>query len=124
SPNGLQYHLQISTAHYRNALSSTSKAQPTSTPPTESSDLSPAPGAEDPPSNPDPPDQSNRPFVCQHPGCDKSYRQMSGLRYHRKHGHPQRIPVQLDDVPPTLARELPMKAKKMRRKDTLGMTSR
>ncbi|KAJ8517033.1 hypothetical protein ONZ45_g5734 [Pleurotus djamor] len=60
-------------------------------------------------------DKKARKYVCQHAGCFKAYRQLSGLRYHRKHGHPPDLPVQLEVVPPTLAAQLPARTKKMRR---------
>ncbi|OSD05897.1 hypothetical protein PYCCODRAFT_1383880 [Trametes coccinea BRFM310] len=41
---------------------------------------------------------------CPHPGCGKQYKQLSGLRYHLSHGHAEELPMQLDVVPPTLAR--------------------
>ncbi|PIL30960.1 transcription factor [Ganoderma sinense ZZ0214-1] len=41
---------------------------------------------------------------CPHPGCSKEYKQLSGLRYHLTHGHADALPLQLDVVPPTLAR--------------------
>ncbi|KAI1797566.1 hypothetical protein LXA43DRAFT_981068 [Ganoderma leucocontextum] len=42
--------------------------------------------------------------LCPHPGCNKQYKQLSGLRYHLTHGHVDALPLQLDVVPPTLAR--------------------
>ncbi|GAA5851551.1 hypothetical protein JCM9279_006893 [Rhodotorula babjevae] len=30
---------------------------------------------------------SEKPFKCNVPGCDKSYKQQNGLKYHRLHGH-------------------------------------
>ncbi|GAA5942272.1 uncharacterized protein JCM15063_002956 [Sporobolomyces koalae] len=30
---------------------------------------------------------SEKPFKCSVPGCDKSYKQQNGLKYHRLHGH-------------------------------------
>ncbi|KAI0757323.1 hypothetical protein C8Q80DRAFT_1092893 [Daedaleopsis nitida] len=41
---------------------------------------------------------------CPRPGCGKKYKQLSGLRYHLTHGHVDTLPMQLDVVPPTLAR--------------------
>ncbi|TBU34921.1 hypothetical protein BD311DRAFT_745232 [Dichomitus squalens] len=41
---------------------------------------------------------------CPHPGCSKQYKQLSGLRYHLSHGHVDALPLQLEVVPPTLAR--------------------
>jgi myb proto-oncogene protein/Myb-like DNA-binding protein BAS1 len=103
--NGLQYHLQISTAHFRNALSCTFKsvvADDGDTP------IAPAQDTENAVQ------QESRDYICHHPHCFKAYKQPSGLRYHLKHGHPPA--AQLEMVPPTLAREIPKKTRKMRRK--------
>lgn len=70
-------------------------------------------------------------YPCPHPGCRNQYKQLSGLRYHlarvRLHsvcarimltysqGHPTELPVQLDIVPPSLARKV---AEKQRRRDS------
>ncbi|KAF7367282.1 hypothetical protein MSAN_00790200 [Mycena sanguinolenta] len=102
--NGLQYHLQISTAHFRNALSCTFKSvagEDGDTPVAPSQDAEPA-------------EQESRDYICHHPHCFKAYKQPSGLRYHLKHGHPPA--AQLEMVPPTLARALPKVTQKMRRK--------
>jgi hypothetical protein len=32
---------------------------------------------------------SGRPFVCSVPGCRKRYKNVNGLKYHTKHGHPR-----------------------------------
>lgn len=105
SINGLQYHLQLSAAHFRNALSSQFSAQDTRGDlQTDSVDLFP--------------DNSHRTYACLMPNCFKAYRQHSGLRYHLLHGHPEHMPVQLPLVPPALARQLPAKARKMRRKQS------
>ncbi|KAJ6626862.1 hypothetical protein B0H10DRAFT_460906 [Mycena sp. CBHHK59/15] len=102
--NGLQYHLQISTAHFRHAVSSNFTS-------TDDGD-SPATLVLDP----DVADRDNRTHICHHPQCFKAYKQPSGLRYHLQHGHPQELPAQLEVVPPTLARQMPKQTKKMRRK--------
>lgn len=101
--NGLQYHLQISADHFQAALSSTFKSPDDGETPSQ------------PALNADPLDK--RAHICHHPRCFKAYKQVSGLRYHLKHGHPPDLPIQLEVVPPTLAREIPRKAKKLRRKD-------
>ncbi|KAJ7293763.1 hypothetical protein C8J57DRAFT_1043484 [Mycena rebaudengoi] len=103
--NGLQYHLQISPAHFRNAVSSSFNL-------TEENDRPASPVPDAATGEPD-----NRIHKCHHPQCFKAYRQPSGLRYHLKHGHPSDLPVQLEMVPPSLAREIPKKTRKMRRKD-------
>lgn len=33
------------------------------------------------------PGNVDKPFKCPSPGCDKAYKQMNGLKYHRVHGH-------------------------------------
>lgn len=35
----------------------------------------------------DPSAAEHRPYKCPAPGCDKAYKQMNGLKYHRLHGH-------------------------------------
>ncbi|KAF9452596.1 hypothetical protein P691DRAFT_794751 [Macrolepiota fuliginosa MF-IS2] len=102
SINGLQYHLQISTAHFRTALSTRFSSQSLH---------------EENGSGTDPEvDDNEREFVCPIPDCFKAYKHSSGLRYHMKHGHPQNLPAQLSEVPPALARQLPTKTRRMRRK--------
>lgn len=70
-------------------------------------------------------------YHCPHLGCRNVYKQLSGLRYHlgrvRLHsicarvlltyrqGHPTELPVQLDTVPPSLARKV---VEKRRRRDS------
>ncbi|KAJ7693628.1 hypothetical protein B0H17DRAFT_1059299 [Mycena rosella] len=104
--NGLQYHLQISTAHFRNAVSSTFQSA-------DDSDMPSTPATEG-----DNAEKDTRVHICQHPHCFKAYKQPSGLRYHLKHGHPPDLPAQLEIVPPTLARDITRKTRKMRRKDS------
>ncbi|KAH9891011.1 hypothetical protein C8Q73DRAFT_763833 [Cubamyces lactineus] len=134
SINGLQYHLQISKVHFQQALaaqqgSSSSHAEPGETADQRSgsqthgammSGSCPANG-DDPPVAAQPGSgdsgaegapkktgsgRAKAPKVhpCPHPGCGKQYKQMSGLRYHLSHGHLEALPMQLDAVPPTLAR--------------------
>lgn len=111
SLNGLQYHLQLSTAHFRVAVSSTFSLQrqsgSTIRRPCSTSGSS---------SDPEAVEETRRTYVCHLPQCFKAYRQPSGLRYHLKHGHPPEQPVQVPTVPPALARQLPSKTKKMRQK--------
>ncbi|KAJ7596743.1 hypothetical protein C8J56DRAFT_296019 [Mycena floridula] len=97
SLNGLQYHLQVSTDHFRHALSSRFSAG-------GSSGTVSDPGQAD----------CNRPHACHHLNCFKTYKHASGLRYHLKHGHPKKLPAQLTHVPPSLERELPARTRKMR----------
>lgn len=54
----------------------------------------PSPGAQTPVGNPasptvsvETPQAEHRPYKCPAPGCDKAYKQMNGLKYHRLHGH-------------------------------------
>ncbi|KAH0590307.1 hypothetical protein H2248_000466 [Termitomyces sp. 'cryptogamus'] len=84
--NGLQYHLQLSTAHYQTALSSTfsqSQSDSIGEPPSAPESDSEATNSEDNP---------------------------------RLFGHPPEQPAQLSTVPPALARQLPSKTRKMQRK--------
>ncbi|KAF9481702.1 hypothetical protein BDN70DRAFT_876021 [Pholiota conissans] len=108
SINGLQYHLQISTAHFTNALFSRFSQQQPATPEQSTSPLSGDDGEGEP----------ERKHMCPLPGCYKAYRQTSGLRYHKKFGHPTEMPAQLEVVPPALERVIPLKAKKLRVKAT------
>ncbi|KAK0208617.1 hypothetical protein DFS33DRAFT_461224 [Desarmillaria ectypa] len=80
SINGLQYHLQVSPAHFTEALSSKLQASASTT------------------------TNESESFRCPKPGCHKAYKQHGGLRYHLKHGHPKRTPEQLPDVPHTVGK--------------------
>ncbi|KII93703.1 hypothetical protein PLICRDRAFT_26811 [Plicaturopsis crispa FD-325 SS-3] len=80
--NGVQYHLQISKAHFREAISNTF-ALPSDLPPAEtvrkpapSAKLTSAEKAER---------KKNKCYRCPRPDCVKDYRQLSGLRYHLAH---------------------------------------
>ncbi|KAJ3826035.1 hypothetical protein F5880DRAFT_1610590 [Lentinula raphanica] len=108
SLNGLQYHLQLSSAHFQQALSKTFSSQKQGTLQTDSA----AGVAVDSES----PDLDSKRYVCDRPNCFKSYKNASGLRYHKRHGHPKTLPMQLDNVPPALARDLPLRTRKMRKK--------
>ncbi|KZT65566.1 hypothetical protein DAEQUDRAFT_768737 [Daedalea quercina L-15889] len=105
SINGLQYHLQVSKAHFRQALALSQSAGPTegdsSTPVSVPSDEIRG--------------KPRKTYPCPHPGCLNQYKQLSGLRYHLAHGHPAEQPVQLDTVPPSLARKM---AEKKQRRDS------
>ncbi|KAI0706054.1 hypothetical protein BC835DRAFT_1311893 [Cytidiella melzeri] len=90
SINGLQYHLQLSKAHFQKAISASITHQPDE-PPVDAD--TPAVGAK-------------KKFVCPRSGCTNQYKQMSGLRYHLTHGHSQQLPHQLNYVPPALARKV------------------
>ncbi|KAK0528867.1 Transcriptional regulator of ribosomal biogenesis proteins [Tilletia horrida] len=39
----------------------------------------------------------SKPFKCPEPGCDKAYKQMNGLKYHKLHGH-----CNQNNLPPSL----------------------
>ncbi|KAJ3558410.1 hypothetical protein NM688_g944 [Phlebia brevispora] len=91
SINGLQYHLQISKAHFQRAVTASLVER----------------------ANADEDDAGKRMkfHKCPRPNCPNKYRQLSGLRYHLAHGHQEEsLPTQLEDVPPTLAKKI---AKKM-----------
>lgn len=90
SVNGLQYHLQVSKAHFQKAV--------------ESMALIPGAGVMV--------KGSKKVHPCPHPRCPNRYKQLSGLRYHLSHGHPdpQDLPAQLDVVPPALVRRIAEKA--------------
>ncbi|KAI9322143.1 hypothetical protein BX666DRAFT_2108744 [Dichotomocladium elegans] len=38
-----------------------------------------------------------KPYPCSVPGCNKSYKNPNGLKYHQEHGHPQNGNAQQDD---------------------------
>ncbi|KAI0828359.1 hypothetical protein BC628DRAFT_1365562 [Trametes gibbosa] len=120
SVNGLQYHLQISKVHFQQALATI--CEPSESRHTvarsvaaegEAQGVSEAvagvsipatvaghPGSEE--ACPAKPRRKLHP--CPRLGCGKQYKQLSGLRYHLSHGHAEELPLQLDVVPPTLAR--------------------
>ncbi|KAA1468486.1 hypothetical protein DENSPDRAFT_833780 [Dentipellis sp. KUC8613] len=105
SVNGLQYHLQVSKAHFRQAITSLASANLQ----VKDSDAQPSSG-DDPPV-----DANGKPkkrFPCPHVGCIHVYKQLGGLKYHLSHGHPPQLPAQLDSVPPVLARKVNEKFQK------------
>ncbi|KAI0724224.1 hypothetical protein C8T65DRAFT_637 [Cerioporus squamosus] len=149
SPNGLQYHLQISRYHFQQALatrggdphapgsvaptaptvgtprsdgeqsstlhkddiprsSAEARAQTQGTPATPGTLTAPNREGVAEKSTPEKPKRKLHP--CPRPGCTKAYKQLSGLRYHLTHGHADELPLQLDVVPPTLARLVAEKA--------------
>ncbi|KAI0321345.1 hypothetical protein OF83DRAFT_1099918 [Amylostereum chailletii] len=89
SVNGLQYHLQVSKAHFLQAITQTNIS------------------ADDDSSRP-----RKKTYPCTQPHCLHVYKQLSGLRYHLTHGHPAESPVQLHIVPPTLARKMNEKSQR------------
>ncbi|KAI0095277.1 hypothetical protein BDY19DRAFT_917081 [Irpex rosettiformis] len=91
SINGLQYHLQLSKAHFQKAISASITPQP-EVPVTAVNSVSAG--------------VKKKMFGCPRPGCTNQYKQMSGLRYHLTHGHTQQLPHQLTGVPPALARKV------------------
>ncbi|KAG2155483.1 hypothetical protein DEU56DRAFT_724964 [Suillus clintonianus] len=105
SINGLQYHLQISKAHFQHAIVSTFVTSYIDGLTVPSVEASPGEGE----------DKVKKQYSCPHQSCPNRYKQLSGLRYHLTHGHPTDLPVQLDLVPPALSRKL---AEKMRKDGT------
>ncbi|KAH7883869.1 hypothetical protein F5I97DRAFT_1813546 [Phlebopus sp. FC_14] len=103
SINGLQYHLQISKAHFQHAITSTYVTG-------YISDLSVPASIEASMANGENV-KTKKQYLCPHQNCPNRYKQLSGLRYHLAHGHPSDLPAQLDLVPPALSRKL---AEKMR----------
>ncbi|KAF8272956.1 hypothetical protein EI94DRAFT_1783312 [Lactarius quietus] len=93
SVNGLQYHLQVSKAHFLQAITTFTSTVPANAhiPAPETSRKQKRPVKTHP---------------CPHANCPQVYKQLSGLRYHLSHGHSHKSPVQLDIVPPTLARKV------------------
>ncbi|KIY65893.1 hypothetical protein CYLTODRAFT_423925 [Cylindrobasidium torrendii FP15055 ss-10] len=90
--NGLQYHLQMSLMHFQDAVRSAA-----------------TPG----PSNGK--DKATGKYKCSQPGCEKTYKALSGLFYHTKHGHQKQAPTQIDDVTPALIAKLKGKRNNRRR---------
>ncbi|EJD55064.1 hypothetical protein AURDEDRAFT_109532 [Auricularia subglabra TFB-10046 SS5] len=86
--NGIQYHLQVSRAHFRSAVN---RAKCNTS------------------GDPTAPAEHGRPkkvHRCPHDGCPNQYKQLSGLKYHLAHGHPEHLPLQLDELPHQLRRQL------------------
>ena len=63
----------------------TTATTPTTTPGTPTTSASASSTAASTPA--DSPAAEHRPYKCPAPGCDKAYKQMNGLKYHRLHGH-------------------------------------
>ncbi|KAH7927401.1 hypothetical protein BV22DRAFT_284883 [Leucogyrophana mollusca] len=122
SINGLQYHLQISKAHFQHAITnsfqvsyigglsvppsvqaSVSSNSSSSSPPSGSSSSS---GSTSNTSDGGDVEKGKKQYSCPHDNCFNKYKQLSGLRYHLAHGHPPELPAQLDLVPPALTRKL------------------
>lgn len=97
SINGLQYHLQISKAHFQRAITSTYV-----TPYMEGLSVPASVEA----STSGHTETRKKQYACPHDSCPNRYKQLSGLRYHLAHGHPADLPAQLDLVPPALSRKL------------------
>ncbi|KAI0257317.1 hypothetical protein BJV78DRAFT_27052 [Lactifluus subvellereus] len=93
SVNGLQYHLQVSKAHFLQAITTFTSTVP-ATAQVATSGISRKQR------------RSAKTHPCPHANCPQVYKQLSGLRYHLSHGHSHKSPVQLDSVPPTLARKV------------------
>ncbi|KAH7104201.1 hypothetical protein BKA62DRAFT_693851 [Auriculariales sp. MPI-PUGE-AT-0066] len=84
--NGIQYHLQVSKAHFKAAVDSAQREK------LEGVDDGAMFG--------------EKKFRCKHIGCLNAYRQASGLRYHLRFGHPEQAPSQLSELPPQIKRKL------------------
>ncbi|KZT06298.1 uncharacterized protein LAESUDRAFT_726121 [Laetiporus sulphureus 93-53] len=117
SINGLQYHLQISKTHFQQALSTLPAAAAE-----DNAAADPSTTARDVPDNREPENgreaeagtakatpavtKPRKTYPCPHRHCPNRYKQLSGLRYHLAHGHPNELPAQLDAVPPALVRKM------------------
>jgi len=102
SINGLQYHLQVSKAHFSQALIdqySQHQKRKQQRPENSSSPSGDDVLAEDQ-------GAKRKKHPCPHDGCPNIYRQKSGLRYHLSHGHQITSPVQLKVIPPALAQKM------------------
>ncbi|KAG8984038.1 hypothetical protein FRB93_006831 [Tulasnella sp. JGI-2019a] len=127
SINGIQYHLQLSKAHFQSALDEESMKNKITD--ADEQDLSPIPTAglkhhlrrtssisASPISMPCMDGNSLLPqeavtkkpksFPCTHEGCHNTYKQVAGLKYHLVHGHTTVRPVQLSSIPPALSRKI------------------
>ncbi|KAF8527944.1 hypothetical protein BU17DRAFT_81177 [Hysterangium stoloniferum] len=106
--NGIQYHLQISKAHFQTALSE-KRVRTQSSNASESDaeanqmidERAHEEGVEAASTRKH---QTAKDFTCPHEGCPKSYKQRTGLQYHLDHGHPQDV-AQLQIIPPALMRK-------------------
>ncbi|KAG8927556.1 hypothetical protein FRC02_008064 [Tulasnella sp. 418] len=120
SINGMQYHLQLSKAHFQLAINAKKRESQDHVPDdlftlntARSSNFE---GQEEGLSDREPSSaggrsgnssvKGNRTYVCPHEGCGNVYKQASGLKYHIMHGHPNTQPLQLQHVPPALARKM------------------
>lgn len=101
SINGLQYHLQVSKAHFSQALLDQYSQQLKK--PEKSKNSSSASGEDA--TGGDQGDKRKK-HPCPYDGCPNIYRQKSGLRYHLSHGHQSVHPVQLQVIPPALAQKM------------------
>ncbi|KAL4243166.1 hypothetical protein ABKN59_001086 [Abortiporus biennis] len=93
SINGLQYHLQVSKAHYKTAISASTLNSVAGTGTNNSAEVTTS-------------GKQKKVHPCPHSGCPNQYKQLSGLRYHLSHGHPNKLPAQLAVLPPELARKV------------------
>jgi len=102
SINGLQYHLQVSRAHFNEALLN-QYSQQQKQKQDQSKNCSSASG-----NDAEGGDQGakRKKHPCPHDGCPNIYRQKSGLRYHLSHGHQSTNPIQLPAIPPALAQKI------------------
>ncbi|KAI6045097.1 hypothetical protein EDC04DRAFT_3105251 [Pisolithus marmoratus] len=115
SINGLQYHLQISKAHFQHAITSTYL-----TPYMEGLSVPASVEA----STSGQTETKKKQYACPHESCPNRYKQLSGLRYHLAHGHPSDLPAQLDLVPPALSRKLEEKMRMQGQTQGSGVATR
>ncbi|KZW02669.1 hypothetical protein EXIGLDRAFT_665230 [Exidia glandulosa HHB12029] len=97
--NGLQYHLQVSRAHFQIAVNRAKQSVSADHP-------GPGPERQGEEAQAQVELKPQKQHRCPHDGCPNSYKQLSGLRYHLTHGHPENAPAQLDELPPQLKRKL------------------
>ncbi|KAF8499457.1 hypothetical protein JB92DRAFT_2981456 [Gautieria morchelliformis] len=92
--NGIQYHLQVSKAHFKTALSQTRMPSDAAAAPAEGDTETDATLT-----------RKRKEYRCHLDGCTNSYKQRTGLQYHLAHGHSANV-AQLDVIPPALMRKL------------------
>lgn len=117
SLNGLQYHLQVSKAHFIKAITTASAPSSPPATPADAASNTVLSGLNSDGSvavRSSTKYEKRKEHRCPHPSCPNVYKQLSGLRYHLLHAHHHGLPVQLSDVPPTLARKIKEKESKAR----------
>ncbi|KAH6917454.1 hypothetical protein BKA70DRAFT_335090 [Coprinopsis sp. MPI-PUGE-AT-0042] len=107
---GLEYHLQASQYHYRDMIHQHFL--------TRGSPQSPVNEVLEPDDGGD-----ERKHKCPHLNCFKAFKTGSGLSYHLNKASDHKgtsLPMQLQQLPPTLERQLPKRMKRLRPKDPLN----